>query len=419
VPSQPAAASHKPPSSRSVSRSQSARPLNHGQSPLSLPQNNTVSTQASSIRPEVDPQTSASGAGPWSSPRKLGLRQVASSIQLRGHATPSGVAGSSVPRPLTHRSNSMDVGSAVADTQTNGQYPSSPLASSAVMSSNGLSHQQSLSSLKTATQSRTSVPGRQSGEMDASESRSVLTPPPLIRGSYSSGSQGHSRESSLRSKISMSALFSNANGPVTPADDKRFEVETVSVKDTDFQLIKPIRPVIANNSEDSLPLSNRESKPDPRFLRTDSPSVSMLSGKTSADPSSPLAEQFDGGSVSPAAESPTAAEAHRQRELRWVSLMSSTPAGQARKNKKIKKLLLEGVPASVRHLVWANLAHSKANRMDGFYARLVERGRVSASDDIERDARKYQNDSSPVATLLQAYLTMVPDIRYNTGKFFR
>ncbi|EIN12700.1 TBC-domain-containing protein [Punctularia strigosozonata HHB-11173 SS5] len=220
----------------------------------------------------------------------------------------------------------------------------------------------------------------------------------------------------------MSALRSNTSGPVTPVDDKRFEIETVHVKDTDFQLIKPIPPVANSNSDDSLANSARDSKNDSRFLRTDSPSVSMLSGGTSVGTSSPLAEQFDAHPASPVVESPTAAEAHRQRELRWISLMTSTPAGQARKSKKVRKLLLEGVPASVRHLVWANLANSAGKRMDGLYAKLSQRGRVPASNDIERDVRRYfnnqpllQDTNSPVTTLLQAYLTMVPDIRYNTG----
>ncbi|KDQ23018.1 hypothetical protein PLEOSDRAFT_12439, partial [Pleurotus ostreatus PC15] len=48
-------------------------------------------------------------------------------------------------------------------------------------------------------------------------------------------------------------------------------------------------------------------------------------------------------------------EGHRQRELRWIALMSSVPASQARKSKKVKKLLIEGVPSSVRYLVWIHL----------------------------------------------------------------
>ncbi|KAF9492737.1 hypothetical protein BDN71DRAFT_1396268 [Pleurotus eryngii] len=44
-------------------------------------------------------------------------------------------------------------------------------------------------------------------------------------------------------------------------------------------------------------------------------------------------------------------EEHKQRELRWIALMSSVPAPQARKSKKVKKLLVEGVPSSVRYLI--------------------------------------------------------------------
>jgi TBC1 domain family member 10 len=65
-------------------------------------------------------------------------------------------------------------------------------------------------------------------------------------------------------------------------------------------------------------------------------------------------------------------DAHRQRELKWMSLISSFPAAQARKNKKVKRLLMEGVPSSVRYLVWARLIDSKARAMLGLYSQLAK-----------------------------------------------
>jgi hypothetical protein len=105
-----------------------------------------------------------------------------------------------------------------------------------------------------------------------------------------------------------------------------------------------------------------------------------------------------------------------------MSLIQSVPAAQAKKNKRVKKLLMEGVPSSVRYLVWAHLMDSKARGMPGLYSRLGKRGKVPAFNDIERDAQRCYPDHPQLHTaqgtlvsLLQSYLTMVPDIQYETG----
>lgn len=113
-------------------------------------------------------------------------------------------------------------------------------------------------------------------------------------------------------------------------------------------------------------------------------------------------------------------EAHRQRELKWISSMSSIPASQARKNKKIRKLLQDGVPSSVRYLVWAHLTDSRSKRVDKIYDQLGKRERVAASPSIERDIEQYAVDHPSVQpqllnNLLQAYLIMVPDVQYSSG----
>jgi TBC1 domain family member 10 len=116
-------------------------------------------------------------------------------------------------------------------------------------------------------------------------------------------------------------------------------------------------------------------------------------------------------------------EAHRQREIKWMSLMSSNPASQARKTKKFRKLIMEGVPSSVRYLVWSYLTDGKARCVPGVYAQLCSRGRVPWSVDIERDIKScfrdqphLQGTQGPVLLLLQSYLNMVPDILYTRGK---
>lgn len=154
-------------------------------------------------------------------------------------------------------------------------------------------------------------------------------------------------------------------------------------------------------------------------LRPESPSTSTLSGRATspvATASSPTASRKY------SLESQQSAEVHRQRELKWIAAMTSIPPSQMRKSKKVKKLLLEGVPSSVRYVVWANLANVQARRMEGVYAKLCQRGSVPATPDIQRDVGQHFADDGalgtpdgPLVTVLQAYLTMVPDVRYHTG----
>ncbi|EGO22770.1 hypothetical protein SERLADRAFT_393376, partial [Serpula lacrymans var. lacrymans S7.9] len=69
-------------------------------------------------------------------------------------------------------------------------------------------------------------------------------------------------------------------------------------------------------------------------------------------------------------------DAHRHRELKWMALLPTTPPAQARKSKKVRRLLIEGVPSSVRYLVWCHLTDSKARALPNVYSQLGKRGRV-------------------------------------------
>ncbi|KAJ6500553.1 rab-GTPase-TBC domain-containing protein [Mycena sanguinolenta] len=121
--------------------------------------------------------------------------------------------------------------------------------------------------------------------------------------------------------------------------------------------------------------------------------------------------------------SETSVDAHRQRELKWVSLMGAVPPAQAKKNKKVKKLLMDGsVPSSVRFLVWSHLTDGKAKAIPGVYAQLGKRARVSALGVIERDVQRcsadhphMQSTHTSLMAVMQAYLTMVPDVEYSRG----
>ncbi|KAJ7243407.1 RabGAP/TBC [Mycena haematopus] len=192
--------------------------------------------------------------------------------------------------------------------------------------------------------------------------------------------------------------------------------ETVQVQDMDFELVRPslaqFQQASGRSSEDSS-LGARDASVDGRnsnvgeaMRRTDSPAMSVVSNQTPWSSSSE-----------------TSIDAHRQRELKWVSLMGAVPPAQAKKNKKVKKLLMEGsVPSSVRFLVWSHLTDGKGKAIPGVYAQLGKRARVSASGVIEQDVQRcsadhphMQSTHTSLIAVLQAYLTMVPDVEYSRG----
>ncbi|KLO06753.1 RabGAP/TBC [Schizopora paradoxa] len=174
-------------------------------------------------------------------------------------------------------------------------------------------------------------------------------------------------------------------------------------------------------SDDSLA---RDERPSIQIsARTESPFSSVSGGARSPIPprfiDSPepvprppqLADAADANSAN--------AEAHRSREQRWITAMAAVPASQSRKSKKIRRLVLEGVPSSVRSLVWSHLVDSKAKITPGVYDKFGGRAKAAVVTLIEDDARRcfpdhqHLHDSKgPLVTLLTTYLTMFPDIEY-------
>ncbi len=261
--------------------------------------------------------------------------------------------------------------------------------------------------------------------VDSRSQVQVASPPPL---SVSVSGSSLARSTSLRSKISFSALRSRSlRDDRQYQDDGLREGETVQVMDTDFELVRPAisRPRVSEDSSANGKSSGSEGRPS--FLRIDSPATSLTSGGASdtrspISPSAPTVPPPGATKAATSATPTTAVEVHRALELKWIAAMAATPSADARKNKKIRRLLQEGVPASVRYQVWAHLADSRAKRIEGLYAQLGERERVPAFADIQRDARdcfvgdtRLGRPDGPLVSLLQSYLTMVPDIQYCKG----
>ncbi|KAG9311231.1 hypothetical protein JVU11DRAFT_8308 [Chiua virens] len=267
-----------------------------------------------------------------------------------------------------------------------------------------------------------SVEGRPRQSSESSDSRSLVSSPPLPEGaSQHARISPAAQELALRTKLSLPALRMKASVRSKLDDAVSImsfptsgENETVQVQDMDFELVKPTLPSVTGRASQDSTATSREvdvGKPDA------SPIPGDASSMHSHAPRSPLVP-----TTVPPTESAESIDAHRQRELKWMALFPTVPPSQARKNKKVRKLLQEGVPSSVRYLVWCHLTDSKARALPGVYAKLGKRPRVPAFGEIERDAEEGFPDQpqlhtarGPVASLLQAYLSMVPDIQYNSG----
>ncbi|CAL1697400.1 unnamed protein product [Somion occarium] len=409
-----------------------ARSVSHKPSPLSLSQNIIV---ASPISPSPKSPTKVP-TSPLAGPPILPSGSPDSDNTTAETQTES-VAQANDSEPASPASVKQPSSPLRASAAAKSQIPPADKSSGSGHSTRPLRHSRSSISHKGSTvrdsspQSRASTQGRRSFDTDAShysDARSVVSPtfgsPPLA-------SVPLGRSGSLRSKLSLPTLRirnldrsqQDQRSPTSSLSPSEQDQRTVQVKDTDFELVKPTLPTLslASVNEDSLPLP----QPSPiraessSMLRADSPALSTLSASTSrsrpgpnlqASPVLAANKKLDLGDV----------EAHRQRELKWISSISSIPASQARKSKKVRKLLQEGVPSSVRYLVWAHLTDSRSKRMDGLYERLGKRERVAASASIEQDVQRYAAEHSGVQegslnNLLQAYLTMVPDIQYGRG----
>ncbi|KAG8963955.1 hypothetical protein FRC05_004357 [Tulasnella sp. 425] len=269
---------------------------------------------------------------------------------------------------------------------------------------------------------------------EAQQDKDSITSPVSAQTSLANDNESMlSRGNSLRSKISAIGLrskggpgSSNPGTPTTAQAHFEFSDEKVQVKDggaaMEFEIVKPLIPRIAEvkvaggdvDAGDHASVRSGTTGNEVESNRSQSPVVS-----TRRPSDTPQIKQPD---ILPSPTDPESIQAHREREQKWLSVMNSTSAASAKKNKKVRKLVQDGIPNSVRSVVWLYLTNTKSRRMDGLYAQLCSRGRVSASDAIERDADRsfpahphLRDPKGPIVTLLQAYLRMVPDIAYEQG----
>ncbi|KAH7917751.1 hypothetical protein BV22DRAFT_1135151 [Leucogyrophana mollusca] len=217
----------------------------------------------------------------------------------------------------------------------------------------------------------------------------MALPPPL---SQSARSSLLAHEVTLRGKLSLPALRvkGSTNGARASLAGARGSVEneTVQVQDMDFELVRPTLPQTSARTSQESSLATR----DPSILdstKLDSPG--LLQGGDGASmvsqTGSPSALTDASAPAAPVPHSPSSMDAHRQRELKWMGLLPTTPPAQTRKSKKVKGLLLDGVLSNVRYLVWCHPTDSKARALLGLYAQPGKRSPVLAFADIKGNVR--------------------------------
>lgn len=422
--------------------------LVHKPSPLSLPQNNIssdISVESANDRLMTPLSATATSLPSPISPRSFNssplattsalivptvLRQAISSTQLR---TPNVIPASTMLSKAFPSSQTDNNGDEVPLHPTDTSNSRRPIDESRASTSSESSGPHG--TVDTATPK--SPKERTSFDADVSptsDRRSTSVDSPSLHST--SPPPGAPRHMSIRSKLSKAAAKSKASGldalggtqsPTSPTS----RTETVQVEHMDFELVKPsFLRTSPRSSLDSSPSQepHNDHQPSPirqdsaSFLRPESPS-SLFSSTVSEKDAATANRRASPSSIAQSdLLSPSDIDAHRNRELRWVSLMSALEPVQARKSKKVKKLLLNGVPASVRYQVWAHLADCKGKRMNGLYPQLVQRGAVPATpaiirDSLEKFGDQPQGKDGSIASVLQAYLTMVPDVHYDTCQF--
>lgn len=256
------------------------------------------------------------------------------------------------------------------------------------------------------------------------ELRSDLSTPLLTNGSASSSPVV--RNISLRSKLSKSGLRNRQGGgrgyePRPGSTHQDNDEARVQIQDMEFELIKIKAPEVRGSEDGGVSVNSADSSTR-EGETSDSPILSPSAGSGYSAGFSSSVDLYASSSRTPIHTSPASVEAHRIREQKWMNLISTSSNSRARKNKKVRKLILDGVPSSVRGKAWGAITDAKARRMEGLFTQLVRKAPSHFIPLVERDVERCFGDvqhlrdpKGPLASLILAYTAMVPDIRYRTG----
>jgi len=263
--------------------------------------------------------------------------------------------------------------------------------------------------------------------------RSDLSTPLLSNGSTSSSPVV--RNVSLRSKLSRSGLRARHGGgrgsehpstsPNRPGSTHQdHDEDRVQIQDMEFELIRPVikTPGVRASEDGGVSVISADDSSTREGEASDSPILSPSPGSGFSPGFGSAVDFHASSSRTPAYNSAASIEAHRLREQKWLSLISSTSSSSARKSKKVKKLIFDGVPSSVRGKAWGLITDAKARRMEGLFTQLVRKAPSHFIPLVERDVERcfgevqhLRDPKGPLASLILAYTAMVPDIRYRTG----
>ncbi len=119
---------------------------------------------------------------------------------------------------------------------------------------------------------------------------------------------------------------------------------------------------------------------------------------------------------------------------KWIHILQENDISSARKSRKVKKMVRDGVPASLRGQIWLFLANSGVRRRPGLFELLCKqaqsskgrKGKEVAYEDIEKDvARSFpdhrlfmghnSSGQADLEAILKAYIHFNPFIGYAQG----
>ncbi|KAI8983151.1 rab-GTPase-TBC domain-containing protein [Pilobolus umbonatus] len=165
--------------------------------------------------------------------------------------------------------------------------------------------------------------------------------------------------------------FSNYNEDYDPYDTSAFNVDYSDedvVEDTPKSISRP----------PPMPTKQRQS-------------LSNGATTTTTTTKPPSTDEYGFVTKGPVARSQPSAKTmreYRENEIKWLSIVSRMDAGTVKKDAKLKKLVRNGIPASVRAKVWQFLAGSNDYRKPNQLQSLLSRPELEIYKVIDRDIER-------------------------------